>query len=114
MAATRDLIPKGYICPFLNDLVDALYTEELNALIEKTCECDVDKRTFMMFIMMYFFTFLNMRVDSTNENKKEMLKVFMSELIINTEKRKQCVDLYMLFEKSVEKSVTTGQFLLQG
>lgn len=50
---------KGYVCPFIGELVDSLYTEELNKLIDKTCESEIDKRTFMMFIMMYFLTYIN-------------------------------------------------------
>lgn len=106
----------GYVCPFMSELVDSLYTEELNALIDKTCQTGLDKRTFMMFIMMYFFTFINVTNGTADarpeggqptENRKAMLKVFMSELIMNSEKRRRCVELYMMFEKSVEKSVAT-------
>ena len=93
----------GYVCPFMDDLVDSLYTEELNALIEKTCVTGLDKRTFMMFIMMYFFTYLNTnsertdseRTDSERPDRKALLKVFMSDLIMNSEKRRQCVELYV-------------------
>ena len=110
-------ISLGYVCPFMDELVDSLYTEELNALIDKTCQTGLDKRTFMMFIMMYFFTYINVSGPSGGvskpEERKVMLKVFMSELIMNSEKRRRCVELYMLFEKSVEKSVTTLDICMQ-
>lgn len=96
----------GYVCPFMNELVDSLYTEELNALIEKACQTGVDRRTFMMFIMMYFFTYINVNTSGEGGDRKEMLKVFMSDLIMNSEKRRRCVELYLSFERSVEKSVT--------
>ena len=95
----------GYVCPFMDDLVDSLYTDELNTLIEKTCQTGLDKRTFMMFIMMYFFTMLNVSgagtCTSEGVDRKSMLKEFMSDLIMNSEKRRRCVDLYVSFERSV-------------
>ena len=100
----------GYICPFIDDFVDCLYTDQLNDLVEKSCQTDIDKRTFMMFIMMYFSSYLSMN-DLGGRDRKTVLKVFMSDLIMNSEKRQKCVELYRTFEQSVAKSITNGEFV---
>ena len=43
------------IYPFIDELVDALYTDELNKMIDSE-NVQVDKKTFIMFIIMYFVT----------------------------------------------------------
>lgn len=104
--------PKGaHVCPFMDDLVECLYTDELIALIETTCREDLDKRTFLMFVMMYFFTYLNTcalppgGTEGPRADRKQLLKEFMSDLIMNSEKRKRCVDMYVSFEQSVARGL---------
>lgn len=106
--------PRGYVCPFMDELVDCLHTDELIRLIEKTCKEDIDKRTFMMFAMMYFFTYLNVSSEGTtdsNSGSKQLMKEFMSELILNSEKRRRCVALYLTFEQSVKRSLVSSDGL---
>lgn len=105
----KSLTEYNYICPFINQMVDNLYIDELNNLITKTCNTNIDKRTFMMFIMMYFFTFLNINENSNNDEKKQMLKIFMSELIMNSEKRSQCINLYEIFEKNITCKIESNK-----
>ena len=44
------------VLPFKDQLVESLYTDEINNLLEKMCTTIDDKRTFLMFLMTYFFT----------------------------------------------------------
>lgn len=83
--------------PLIEELVDLLYTEELNNLIDTICVSNLDKRSFMMFVMMYFYS----RLSAVNNVTKESLKSFLTELIMDNDKRKKCIDIYRNFEKSV-------------
>ena len=85
---------KSDIYPFIDKIVDALYTEEINKIIDSE-NVNLDKRTFIMFICMYFSTRLFADDKSIT---KESIKRFMTELIKNPTKRQQCIKLFNSFE----------------
>lgn len=94
---------KYKIYPFIDDLVNALYTDELNSIIESD-NVQFDKRTFLMFIIMYFGT----RLYATNENiSKSDIKIFLTNMIRNPDKRIKCIELFMMFEKNLNE-ITEG------
>jgi hypothetical protein len=82
------------VYPFINNLVDFLYTDELNTLIQNNIKSDLDKRSFMMYIIMYFYTYLNV----SHKTSKEDIKYFLTDIIQNPDKRQKCIELYMNFE----------------
>ena len=96
-----NIINKNY--PFVEELVDILYTTELNDLIDARCETEEDKKVFIMFILTYFYTFLSIPTDikKTDELKSE-LKLFITDLIRNPEKRYNIIQLYKTFENSIK------------
>lgn len=85
------------IYPLFDELVDSLYTPELNTLIEKNCTSILDKKTFIMFIIMYFMTFLHLKPS------KENMKIFLTDMLKNPQKRSKCIELFMSFENSVKQ-----------
>lgn len=90
------------IYPMINELVDSLYTSEINNLIDTKCETIDDKRVFLMFIIMYFYSYLSIPTElkETCDIKNE-LKIFMTDMIRNPEKRTKMIELYRTFENSV-------------
>ena len=74
--------------PFIDELVDTLFNEHCNDLIEHAIEADSDKQVFMMFVMMYFGIHLSLEMKN-NDDKKQYIKEIMNDIIKNTEKRKQ-------------------------
>lgn len=94
-------INKNY--PFIEDLVDTLYTTELNNLMDNKCSTEEDKRVFIMFILMYFYTYLSIPLEvKKNEEIKSELKLFLSDIIRNPEKRQIIIQLYKNFENSIK------------
>jgi hypothetical protein len=92
------------VYPFIDELVDSLYTDELNKLIDSE-NVQFDKRTFLMFIIIYFST----RLYASNESiSKENIKLFMTDLIRNPMKRGKCIELFMMFEKSLIGELTSS------
>jgi hypothetical protein len=74
--------------PFIEKLVDSLYTKELNEIMESE-NVKEDKNTFMMFIAMYF----SIRVHSESITKDD-IKIFMTELVRDQSKRRKCIELF--------------------
>lgn len=81
------------IYPFINEMVDSFYTKECNELIEKAIESDSDKSIFMMYIMMYFGIHLKLE-NENNEAKKHKIKLLLTDLIKDHEKRKYCIEMF--------------------
>jgi hypothetical protein len=79
------------IYPFINEMVDTFYTENINNLIEKSIEANSDKSIFMMFITMYFAIHLKLKDD---QYKKTYIKQLMSEIINDPIKRVQCIEMF--------------------
>jgi hypothetical protein len=92
-------IKKSKPLPFINDLVDVLFTKEINNLIDDNCVTVEDKRVFMMFLMTYFYSYLSISVK--DQHTKQNLKEFLSNLINNPDKRLKCIELYTTFEKTL-------------
>ena len=70
----------------------------MNQFIKEKCKNAEDKRVFIMFIMMYFYSYL-----SNNTHKsKESIKLFLSNLIKNPESRQKCINLYIAFENNTK------------
>lgn len=86
--------------PFIDELVDSLYTKEINSIIDKEIVQE-DKKTFLMFIVMYFVTRLNM----FEKINKDSLKYFLSDIIRNPDKRQQCIKIFLKFEESVKLKI---------
>jgi hypothetical protein len=112
------------IFPIIDELVNSLYTDDINNLIHTKCKTIDDKRVFLMFLIMYFYTYLNIYdlkhtpdntkslTDNTTHlfdntknildtNVKKELKLFLTDIIRNPNKRKLCLELYTSFEKSI-------------
>jgi hypothetical protein len=92
------------IFPVIDELVNSLYMKELNELIDTKCKTVEDKRVFLMFLIIYFYSYLNVPEEikkNDNYDLKSELKIFLSDIIKNPEKRHKGVDLYMTFEKSI-------------
>jgi len=92
-----------YIYPMIDELVDSLYTDEINNLIDTKCETIDDKRVFLMFMIFYFYAYLSVpkELKDSFDTKKE-LKLFLTDIIKNPEKRHKCIELYSMFEKSIK------------
>jgi hypothetical protein len=82
--------------------VDSLYTDEINLLIDSD-NVHVDKKTFLMFVIMYFATRL---YASDNTVSKEHIKVFLTDMIRNPEKRIKCIEIFLLFERNLSDTLT--------
>lgn len=81
------------IYPFINEIVDLLYTDKCNSIIEKVIENDNDKSVFLMFIMMYFG--IHLKLDKSNDDiKKDQIKILMTELIKDPYKRQFCIEMF--------------------
>lgn len=95
------------IFPIIDDLVNSLYTDDINNLIHTKCKTIDDKRVFLMFLIMYFYTYLNVYDTSydtsydKSHTQKTDLKIFLTDIIRNPNKRKLCLELYTSFEKSI-------------
>ena len=91
------------IYPMIDELVNSLYTDEINNLINTKCETTDDRRVFLMFLIMYFYTYLSIPKDVKEQfDMKHELKVFLTDMIRNPEKRAKCIELYTNFVKSVK------------
>lgn len=91
------------IYPMIDELVNSLYTDEINNLINTKCETIDDRRVFLMFLIMYFYTYLSIPKDVKEQyDMKHELKVFLTDMIRNPEKRAKCIELYTNFENSVK------------
>jgi hypothetical protein len=91
------------IYPMIDELVESLYTDEINNLINTKCETVDDRRVFLMFLIMYFYTYLSIPKDLKEKyDIKHELKVFLTEMIRNPDKRSKCIELYKTFENSVK------------
>lgn len=100
----NNLIRDNDIYPGIDKLVDVLFTSEINNLIDTKCETDSDKRVFLMFLIMYFYTYLNIPnvVKTSDIDIKQNLKIFLTDLIKNPDKRLKCIELYKSFEDSIK------------
>ena len=88
------------VYPFIDELVDSLFSDNLNALIEKNTEINSDKSVFMMFVNIYFMAYLHTTQTQnrvSNEEKKHTLKKMLSEVMKCPEKRQICVSLIKQF-----------------
>lgn len=77
--------------PFIDELVDKLYDKSLNDLIENSVKTPIDKKVFLMFIMMYFI--IHLQLDNAID-KKETIKSMLNDLIGNREKRKLFITFF--------------------
>jgi hypothetical protein len=84
---------------FINNLVDALFTEEINTLIQDNTKTELDKKSFLIFIMTYFYTTIN-----SNASKNE-IKLFICDLFTNKDKRKILIELFVNFENTVKTTL---------
>ena len=99
-------IDKKIVFPIINELVDTLFTNELDELVDTYCVTNDDKRVFLMFIMTYFYTYLGISPETEKDSHlKQKLKEFLSETIRNPDKRKECLMLYTNFEKIIQKQI---------
>ena len=76
--------------------MDALFTKEINDIIDSE-NVTIDKKSFIMFICMYF----SIRLYS-KKCSKEAIKKFMTDLIRNPEKSHKCILLFNSFEKVID------------
>jgi membrane-bound lytic murein transglycosylase len=84
---------KKVIYPFVDEMVDTLYTDECNNLIENAVSTNGDKSVFLMFVMMYFG--IHLKLDNQNDaTKKEQIKSMLSDVIRDPHKRKLCIEMF--------------------
>ncbi len=92
---TKDVINydvnKPQTFPFIEELVDKLYNESLNELIEKNVSTPIDKKVFLMFVMMYFVVHLQL---DDEPKKKETIKEMLGDLMSNRDKRKLFISFF--------------------
>lgn len=88
----KDIV-KQKIYPFIDEMVDTLYNDDSNYLIEKVIETSTDKSIFMMFVVMYYSIFLKLD-NKDKEIKRSQIKILMNEFIQDPEKRKFCIELF--------------------
>lgn len=81
------------IYPFINEMVDSFYTKECNELIDKAIQSETDKSIFMMYIMMYFGIHLKLETED-NQTKKQQIKLLLTDLIRDHDKRKFCIEMF--------------------
>lgn len=91
VSSNKDKIKDIY--PFIDDMVNTLYTQESNDLIKRAIEGETDKSVFMMFIMMYFGIHLKLETQN-DEVKKQQIKLLLTDLIRDPEKRKYCIEMF--------------------
>jgi len=91
-------------CPYpgIDKLVDALYCDEINSYINDICHDELDKKTFIMFVIMYFYIYFGLECNvQTSELSKQNIKLVLSDIIRDPEKRHQCIQLFTQFQKSI-------------
>lgn len=91
-----DKLVRNDICPGINKLVDVLYTEEMNTYVNDICKTDLDKKTFFMFIIMYFSAYFSV-------SGKDNIKLVLSDIMRNPDKRFLCVQLFTKFQNSLQQ-----------
>ena len=97
-----NLVNDDQILSGVNDLVDILYNERINDYINNKCETSDDRRVIFMFLIMYFYSYLSIPGELKDVDMKEMLKIFLSDLIKNSDKRKKCLEMYEGFEDTIK------------
>lgn len=99
----NDVVNDIHILPGINDLVNVIYNDHLNSLLDKKNESLDDRRVLLMFLIMYFYSYLSIPKDIKNHiDVKQTLKAFLSELIKDHKKRKVCLEMYQAFETTVK------------
>lgn len=86
-------VSNDLVYPFIDEIVDILFTKNVNSLVENSIEYNSDKSIFMMFITMYFAIHLKLDIPN-DENKKTHIKQIMTEMINDPEKRLKCIQLF--------------------
>jgi hypothetical protein len=98
----KTIIKNTHIYPLIDQLVDTLYTDEINNLINSKCQSIDDRRVFLMFLVMYFYTNLSIPTEIKEQyDVKNELKLFLTDIIKNPNKRHKCIELYTFFENSM-------------
>ena len=101
--AFNHLVDDVQILPGINELVNVLYNDHINEFLDKKSESFDDKRVLLMFLIMYFYSFLSIPKElKFNNDMKHSLKAFLSDIIINQDKRKKCLEMYKSFENTVQ------------
>ena len=94
------------IYPFIDELVDALYNSELNELIDKHVSSEIcDYKSFMLYIIMYFLMYLEMKSKYNTDELKVKLKEYMTDIIQNPEKRKMCINMFLQYQQTIENNI---------
>ena len=81
------------IYPFIDEMVDVFYTENCNSMIKQAIETESDKKTFLMFVMMYFGIHLKLE-NENDEMKKQQIKILLTDFIRDPEKRRCCIEMF--------------------
>ena len=97
------LVNDDQILPGVNDLVNILYNERINDYMNSECKTADDRRVMFMFLIMYFYSYLSIPGELKSVvDVKEMLKIFLSDLIKNGDKRKKCLEMYEGLEDTIK------------
>lgn len=79
------------IYPFIRDFVDTFYTENINKFINNSVEQPIDKNTMLMYIAMYFMTYL--KIDDHVDKKFEIIET-MNNVVCNPEERQKFIEMF--------------------
>lgn len=82
-----------YVYPFVDELVNTLFTGEINDLMSKHIEGAYDKQVFLMFIMLYFGVHIHLDGEAT-EDKKQAIKYIVTECVKDPIKRQSCLEMF--------------------
>lgn len=90
-----NLKPWSQVCksPLIDELVDAIDTEQINKIIDKYIEIDCEKSIFLMFVMMTFVCQIQLHKHTIND-KKEFIKYMLTDIFRDHNKRKLCLELF--------------------
>lgn len=88
----KDIV-KNEIYPFINEMVDTFYNDNCNELINNSISGGYDKSIFLMFVAMYFGIHLKLENDN-KEEKKQQIKILMSDFIKDPIKRRMCIEIF--------------------
>lgn len=89
------------IPPFIDQLVDLIHTDEFQEFISCNVTEDIDKQSFMLFVMLYYNIYLNIYKKEKKNVDKNFIKYLMSEFINDKNKREQCISLFLNQNKSI-------------
>jgi len=88
---------KKKIYPFIDKLVDVMYNDDLNNLMEESIEGHYDKSIFLMYIVLYFGIYMSIDKSIRSANKKQAIKEELTDIIRDPNKRQACLNFFCTY-----------------